>query len=311
MSEQWKSVARYWCKQCKTFIRDTRFERTQHDASPKHLNNMARFIRELAKKNESIEKEAGRAKSEVERLRNLVSGGSSSTDKNTQSTNAPSTKRTAVALEKPAPRPASAADRKTQMAQLAGMGIAVPDDFRRDMAIAGEWQTVSQKVIKTSATGEEISFGTHKRKQPDDDEETGPREYNGWGTKIKTYPSAQADDEDGDLDALIASTTTKKPKTAKISPKAEELKLDPALLEKKDGEILKKGGWVSIKREEPTIPVKQEDSSILVKQEEPAELSTPLEDLPTSLADENTGVEDVETTPTIVFKKRKAKVIRK
>ena len=42
---------------------------------------------------------------------------------------------------------ATPADRKRQLAQLAEMGVAVPEDFRREMAMAGDWQTTSERLV--------------------------------------------------------------------------------------------------------------------------------------------------------------------
>ena len=119
-------------------------------------------------------------------------------------------------------RQATPAERKQQLAQLAAMGVAVPEDFRREMAMAGDWQTVSEspvnEVVKkdedekgakpsTSDVGPaSVSIGVRKRKYEGQEEEEEAAERvvrKGWGSTTRTYPGG---DEDVDLDALLAGT---------------------------------------------------------------------------------------------------------
>lgn len=110
-------------------------------------------------------------------------------------------------------RQATLAERKQQLAQLAEMGVAVPDDFRKEMAMVGDWQTTSQRLIydrdpvkKEEDVGvkpESMSVGVRKRKFEGqvEEEETGVTvSRKGWGSTIKTYPGAGEED---DLDALL------------------------------------------------------------------------------------------------------------
>ena len=131
-----------------------------------------------------------------------------------------------VTFQKTATRKATGDERKRQMAQLAEMGVAVPEDFRRENAMAGEWETVSQRLITPDGAEVEneeqaeakpnLNIGIRKRKVEEGAEEEIPKLEEGrrrprWGTDTRTLPG---DDDDG-LDALLGSTTsfTKKTKT--------------------------------------------------------------------------------------------------
>ncbi|KAJ6108320.1 hypothetical protein N7523_009643 [Penicillium sp. IBT 18751x] len=278
---------RHWCKQCKIFIRDTPFEKTQHEASGKHQSSLRRFLRDIHKNNENQQKESQRAKTEVERLRKAVGGGSSASS---APSDAPS-KRAAA----PAPKPVSVEERKKQIAQLAEMGVAVPDEYRGDIALAGEWQTLSEtKVDVEGLEGAAKSIGVRKRKHDGDEEEDEyipePVARQGWGSRMKTYPGAQ--DEDEDLDALLASTQDlKKPKQSLPTNAKEE----PEEQEPEPASVLK------TEDEAPGSKNVRTDEAAQVKIEVPGEGSLPAAaEIPP--AQEETGP---------IFKKRKPKVMRK
>ncbi|THW98637.1 hypothetical protein D6D18_05024 [Aureobasidium pullulans] len=227
MSEYWKSTPKYWCKFCSTYVRDTNLEKKSHEATPKHQNNIQRSLRELHKKSERDDREKQRAKDEVARLNGLVSGKQQPTISVASGSQLPAPK-----LKSTAPSgPASVAERKRQMEQLAAMGVAIPDEYRRDMSIRGEWSTVSEtpiysKPAKYASDDEDDdtkAFGVRKRKLDEDDEDIklAPK---AWGSRLKTYPGAKANDEE-DLDALLSGATVKK------EVKSEE----PDLLKKEGG----------------------------------------------------------------------------
>lgn len=183
------------------------------------------------------------------------------------------------------------------MAQLAEMGVAIPQEYRADMALAGEWQTLSETKIedREGLEGAARSIGVRKRKHEGDDEEEDhapePLESKGWGSRMKTYPGAQ-DDDDEDLDALLASTKDlKKPKTAMpvaATEEAEEQKQELAPVPKtEDGT--------------PDSKAPGTEETTVVKKEEPNEFPAPPID-EKAPSEETTG---------FVFKKRKSKVMRK
>ena len=114
-------------------------------------------------------------------------------------------------------------ERKQQIAKLAEMGISIPEEYRREMAMAGEWQTTSERLIYDTVKPEEenkdikpngLNIGIRKRK-PEGQEEEGESEERvirkAWGSKTRTYPSAETDQ---DLDELLNSTS--------VSSKAKE-----------------------------------------------------------------------------------------
>ncbi|KAL8729296.1 MAG: hypothetical protein Q9166_004793 [cf. Caloplaca sp. 2 TL-2023] len=217
MSEYWKSTPKYWCKHCKTFVRDTKLEKTNHEATPKHQGNIKRFLRDLHRGHEREEREKDKAKNEVERLNGVVSRTSSATK-----TGAPWSRQTASSLGSGG-REATPAERKAQLAKLAEMGIAVPEDFRREMAMAGDWQTIAERPIVDRVKKEEgledfkdfkadptLNVGIRKRKfegQGEEDEAGAPLVRKGWGSTVRQYPVSHGDGQD-DLDSLLKNTVT-------------------------------------------------------------------------------------------------------
>jgi hypothetical protein len=176
------------------------------------------------------------------------------------------------------------------------MGVAVPEEYRGDMALAGEWQTLSEtKIDPEGLEGAAKSIGVRKRKHEGEEEEEEehapePLMSKGWGSRMKTYPGAQADDED--LDALLESTKDlKKTKTATPTTMKEE---------------------PQERNQESASVVKTEDEapdSKTVETNEPPEVKT--EDpgsVPAPTVDEKPPAEEAAGP---VFKKRKPKVMRK
>lgn len=179
------------------------------------------------------------------------------------------------------------------MAQLAEMGIAIPDEYRGDMALAGEWQTLSEtKVEPQAAEGAAKALGVRKRKhegEEEEEEEAHAAEQavsKGWGSRMRTYPGAQDDDED--LDALLASTKDLK-KTKTSTPAAEPEEQKPELTPS------------NVKEEAPDSKGPETIEPTQVKAEETGGISAPpTEEKPQS-----------EEAPDFVFKKRKPKVMKK
>ena len=202
---------KYWCKHCKTFIRDTKLEKTNHEATPKHQGNLKRFLRDLHKGHEREERDKQRAKDEVDRLNGVVTASGSKRE------GAPWERRPAI----PPPsvganQQATPADRKRQLAQLAEMGVAIPEDFRREMAMAGDWQTTSERSVhendfvkKEEEDGKPggLNVGVRKRKFEGQEEEEEAGETvvrRGWGSTIRAYPEPGGDEDD--LSTLLKST---------------------------------------------------------------------------------------------------------
>ncbi|OJJ94869.1 hypothetical protein ASPACDRAFT_48318 [Aspergillus aculeatus ATCC 16872] len=316
MAEYWKSAPKYWCKQCKIFIRDTPFEKAQHEATGKHQGNLKRFLRDIHRNNEQQQRESQRAKSEVERLRQTVAG-LNDPSKGGDAAGAPWRQRE---TPKPQERPVSMEERKRQMAQLAEMGVAIPDEFRGEMALAGTWQTVSEKVIDSGEEGGSTagrSVGVRKRKleggnggagdaDVDEEEAEAKREAErfvskGWGSSVRRYPGAK--ENDTDLDALLAST--REIKRVKPSDVKAEADVDANPRTQQDaahaGKQSTKGHFVPVKSEGEVQPA-ESDEAPAVKEEQAGD-DTSLETVPKTEAE--------EPAAGVVFKKRKPKVMRK
>ncbi|KAM5442092.1 hypothetical protein MferCBS31731_002921 [Microsporum ferrugineum] len=280
MSEYWKSTPKYWCKHCKVFVRDTPYERTQHEATGKHQGSLKRFLRDVHRDQERGEKESQRAKSEVERLRGIVSNPGSSSSGPKRTPNDPPWK-------KPTATGANTAgltqDRMQQVSQLAEMGVAVPEEFRPSMALAGDWKVVSETPIeeKTTSDPEVKNVGVRKRKLREDEQEEADMQQEvarkAWGSAIREYRA-----DDNDLDALLNKTTNLKKVKAEVEGDPEASgKREPVIKEENDPEDDGGGAPVNVPPD--------------VKQEEKTE----------------TGDETENTAPAVMFKKRRPKNIKR
>jgi U1 zinc finger len=160
MSEYWKSTPKYWCKFCKAYVRDTKLEKTQHEATGRHQGAIQKSLRDLQKTKERDERDAQRAKDEVARLNGVVGP------------NKPLALSASSAKKPPPPAPkkqATVEERKRQMEQLAAMGVAIPEEYRRDVAMAGDWQFVSRTVIEPRTdANDSVASGERKRKERDE-----------------------------------------------------------------------------------------------------------------------------------------------
>jgi hypothetical protein len=177
------------------------------------------------------------------------------------------------------------------------MGVSIPDEFRGEMAMAGEWQVTSERIIDPTEGKEKkpeaIGFGVRKRTVPDDEEEAEAIETKKrrWGSTYRTHPGG---DDDADLDALLNNSTTKG-KQASADSDVKQEPLEGASDESKPHPKVEaefgEGHKPSIKREPSDGQVKLADTS-------PA------------LADVNIKNESDSGAGNVVFKKRKAKNIR-
>ncbi|KAK1566244.1 uncharacterized protein LY79DRAFT_572440 [Colletotrichum navitas] len=219
MSEYWKSTPKYWCKHCSIYVRDTKLERQNHEATGKHQGALKRFLRDLHRGHEQEEREKERAKREVERLKGIAPGSSASSFAGPPSYSRPGSGAAS----------STEAQRKQQMEQLAAMGVSIPTAFRGDMAMAGEWTVTATKVIDDDDAAsqekpvEAKAVGVRKREQTEEEREEEeavrglfkrPRRWGG----TKTMP-----EDDADLDALLGSSTLLRPvKKEKEEEVAEE-----------------------------------------------------------------------------------------
>ncbi|KAI1369748.1 hypothetical protein F5Y08DRAFT_620 [Xylaria arbuscula] len=286
MSEYWKSTPKYWCKHCSTYVRDTKLERNNHEATAKHQSALKRFLRDLHRGHENEEREKDRAKREIDRLNGIT------TSKPSTSTSFASSSATAGV--------ATASQRQQQWEQLAEMGISVPTELRRDMALAGEWSVTSTRVIDDPNPDDEgdskpanvdaVATGVHKRPKEESDDEK--EEVEGihnlfkkprrWGRDTRDAP-----ENDAELDALLSAPLTK-----------------PLKKEEEEEETRES----AIKEESPHLKIKKEESE--TDEILPAAIPPASEEKSTGAAAVKEEPDTQTSEPVVVFKKRKPKNIR-
>ncbi|EXK44733.1 hypothetical protein FOXG_03827 [Fusarium oxysporum f. sp. lycopersici 4287] len=282
MSEYWKSTPKYWCKHCETYVRDTKLERQNHESTAKHQGALKRFLRDLHRNHEREEREKDRAKREVERLNGVVGASSAA---------AGPSSRPAPRAQQSAPTEASL---KKQREQLAAMGVAMPSDFRPEMAMPGEWTVTNTRIIETKTEEDEEAKvearanGVRKREATEDEKEEEEavrglfKKPRRWGRDSKVMPQQ----EDQELDALLSGST--------FTPRAMKEETEDTTDVKKEDD----GTPDTTVKTEDATEVKTEDNTD-VKTEAPAE---PL--IKPEPEEAEPGVQ------TVVFKKRKPKGIR-
>ncbi|KAI5859250.1 hypothetical protein GGS23DRAFT_326743 [Durotheca rogersii] len=295
MSEYWKSTPKYWCKHCSTYVRDTKLERTNHEATAKHQGALKRFLRDLHRGHDKEQREKEYAKREIERLNGVVGTSSS---KHAGSAPAVST---GSSSKIPAASSIQASDtqRQRQWEQLATMGIDVPTELRGEMAMAGEWTVTNTRVIddapKPDTPGaapgnvDAIAIGSRKRPKKEDDDEEEENTIRSLSKKSRRWGRGENDaaDEDAELDTLLSTTIPK-------SFKVEEQHRDT---DSGDGLPGPERDYT------PSIKLEHKDDGQALAIIPPAS-----SDAAESLPKQEAHVEN--ETPTIVFKKRKAKNIR-
>lgn len=283
MSEHWKSTPKYWCKHCSCYVRDTKLEKQNHEATGKHQGALKRFLRDLHRGHEREERDKDRAKREIARLNGVVESSASITPGPAGAGPAPPR---APVNDKPlAP---SESQLQRQREQLAELGVAMPSQFRPEMAMPGEWTVTNTRVIETTPKDEEnkeaVATGIRKREVTEEEKEEEDamrglfKRPKKWGRDSRTMPTV----EDTDLDALLSGSTFQRIKGEEGQEDVKE--------EAQDG----------VKQEEETVEaekVKTEDAP--VKPEMPA-LDPPIK------SEEGT---EPGLNP-VVFKKRKPKNIR-
>jgi hypothetical protein len=180
------------------------------------------------------------------------------------------------------------------MAQLAEMGISIPDEFRPDMAMAGEWQVTSERIIEPE-DGEKkpdaLALGVRKRVLDEDELEAAEAKKRRWGSTYKSHPTKE---DTGDLDALLGNVTSKGKEAAVKTESREEMK-----------EEIKGEPEVD---SQPAISQDFEEQKRTGIKKEPSD-----EDISASIPPLNPGVKQEggePAPPGVVFKKRKAKNIR-
>ena len=186
------------------------------------------------------------------------------------------------------------------------MGVSIPDEFRGEMALAGDWQTTSITPIQQpeeDGEGKPIkSIGVRKRKHEggeggegeEDEEQNEEHRFvsKGWGSRTREYPGAREDNED--LDALLASTKSVK----KAKPTKEEEEEEGTTKKEPADDVPAAATTTTIKGEDDTAAAPEANQPLPVKEE-------------SSSAAPVKSEREAEEPAGVVFKKRKPKAIRK
>ncbi|KAL1895435.1 hypothetical protein Sste5346_005241 [Sporothrix stenoceras] len=323
MADYWKSTPKYWCKHCAVYVTDTKLGRANHEATGKHQSAVRRALRNLHRDHEREEREKDRAKREVERLNSLVGeGGASSSIAPTQHRARPPP----PPQNNTQPQPSAGGPPREQLEQLAELGVSIPDEFRPELAMAGDWTVTETRVVavedeqgnKVGGDNATRSVGVRKRPrgsgQEDDDEQKGHSEFEKidldaavqglfkkprqWGRDPRTAgSSARATDPAEDLDSLLNSALAKP-----VAPKKEEQPSSTDKASETKEEIkndIKEDGAALDDRPADTAPAPP-----TIKQEVEGGSGLGL-DAPPADTDEKP-----ETGGGVVFKKRKTKTVR-
>lgn len=179
--------------------------------------------------------------------------------------------------------------------------MAIPDEFRPDMAMVGEWQVTSQKIVE--GDGEKkpdaLALGVRKRVLDEEEEVALEAKKRRWGSTHKAHPGQEEDM--GDLDALLRNATRKREEVKKEEKKEDELKFKMEM----NGNAAPKIEGIEAAIDLPTTGETQQDHSI---KNEPVDDKVVIEAaIPT---DDTTPNMEATAVPGVVFKKRKAKNIR-
>ncbi|PNY25918.1 Uncharacterized protein TCAP_04148 [Tolypocladium capitatum] len=294
MSEHWKSTPRYWCKHCSCYVRDTKLEKQNHEATARHQGAIKRSLRDLHRNHEREERDKERARREIERLNGVVSTSSSSPSFNSSAVRSTTTTTTSHATT------ATESELKRQREQLAALGVAMPSVFRPEMAIPGEWTVTNTRVVESSdGQGDAIATGVRKREETEEqrEEEEAVRRLfkkpRRWGRDSKVMPEG----EDGELDALLGGTAIPLKTGGGLTVENED---------GEDGETVKHEHVKTEAKHEET-PIKEEPDAAPGGLTAETKLSEPCR--PDSPVKAEEGGADAGPAP-VVFKKRKPKGIR-
>lgn len=319
MSEHWKSTPKYYCKHCLTYVRDTKLERANHEATGKHQGAVRRALSALHRAANNDVRDRERAKREIDRLNGVVNNNNNNHNSSSTTTHEKSAGRRGVGGGDSSSSSSQDKQERTRQAeQLAALGVALPQQFRGELAMPGEWSVTSTTVVNDDdddkarrAEHEQAQAqarGAHKRERTEEQLEheaavkglfKKPRR---WGRDARGGLGGGCDDDGSqDLDALLSGGLV-------VVKKNEEGDEDEV-----EGVKHEEGGEVPVKDESGDYGVKKE--SLEGKE---AETTLP------SLDGPDIKTEDSETAPpkaapseaaadmpvVVAFKKRKAKNIR-
>lgn len=198
MTEYWKNSPNYWCKHCAVYVRDTKLERQNHEATGKHQYAIKRSLRDLHRTHDREERDKERARREIDRLNGVVAASPADDSRFKKTSSSQQGTGTDSAL-------------KQQREQLAQMGVSIPSAFLPEMAMPGEWTVTSSRVIEdgdAKETSERLATGVRKRGETEEDKEEQDavrglfKKPKRWGRDTKALPEG----EDAALDALLSGS---------------------------------------------------------------------------------------------------------
>ncbi|KAG6087785.1 hypothetical protein E4U15_007376 [Claviceps sp. LM218 group G6] len=314
MTEYWKNSPNYWCKQCSVYVRDTKLERQNHEATARHQNAIKRSLRDLHRTHDWEQREKERARREIDRLNGVVarsklphgsehppeptSSASSSTRQGTSTTDS--------AL-------------KQQREQLAQMGVSIPSALLPDMAMPGEWTVTNTRVIDDhdgeGNSKDRLAMGVRKRGgrgwegEEEKEEQDAVRglfkKPKRWGRDTRAL---EGEGEDAELDALLSGTVVLKGDQQKQQMKEEkEEDRDENSGDIKAENEEEKHDVSGVVKDEQDAAVKAEQPAVKIKREEGGEEE---EEGGGGVAKGGEAKEESPAITPVVFKKRKAKGLR-
>lgn len=178
------------------------------------------------------------------------------------------------------------------------MGVELPSGFRSELAMPGEWQVTSERIIDPEGTEkkpEALALGVRKRVVDEEEAELNEVKKRRWGSTYRTHPTEEGDD---DLDALLSNATRKGKEPATKVEGKDEVKFDI-------NDTKTEGPPSNPTEEAKPVEVAQPTG---IKKELSDGDSKDIESLPPVEGVKQEAEE--QSGPGIVFKKRKAKNIR-
>jgi hypothetical protein len=185
-------------------------------------------------------------------------------------------------------------ERQRQLEQLAELGVNIPTQLRPELALAGEWNVVSTRVVKSPSEedGKGKAVGVKRERVQTEEEKEEEDALKGLFKKPKKWgrDSRVAPEVDGELEELLAGPLVRPKKEADV--KEEE---DGVKKEEGDGEA-------------PAVEGEVKYAPPLVKEESVGGVVLPADVPPPEQEEERKGEDDA--APAVVFKKRKPKNVR-
>lgn len=269
-------------------MRDTKIDRLQHESTGRHQGAVQRSIRNLHKNHDREERDKQRAKNEVARLNGLVGGAGT----------AAGAGRVARGGGDEMKAPAGHDERKRQLAQLAELGVAIPKEHRGEMALAGQWETVSERpVVKEEQSEAAKSYGVHNKRKREHEDEEDEDEHGGgtggsgegrkpWGSRFRAYK--REDEGAFDIGALMGAGP------------------EDGVEAERDTDFVKKEEDVEDDKEPRTVKVDDQLPPIKNEESDPTDAPGVTEHFQTEDGGEIPAVRSEEpSAPRVIFKKRK------